>query len=212
MENQRNLWNRAYSEAPSFFGPEPSWPSSRLWKLLEDQLGLKILELGGGQGRDTLFLASRGVEVTMVACSETALAQALSNSEKSGLRDQIRLVHDDLREGMPFRDDHFDACYSHMFLCMPFSRKHLRELSSEIWRVLKPGGIHLFSVRNTHDAHYGKGRRREGQIFEIDGFPVRFFDEKMIHAFCKGFRMEEISEFQEGELPRTLYLVVARKP
>ncbi len=212
MENQRDIWDKAYSEDPSFFGQETSLPAGRLWNLLENRSSLKVLELGGGQGRDTLFLASRGLEVTMVDCSGTALAQARSSSLKMRLDDRVHLLQDDLKERIPFPAGYFDACFSHMFFCMPFSRKHLETLFSEISRILKPGGLHVFSVRNTHDAHYGKGAHKTGRIFEIDGFPVRFFDEDMIHALAKGLSIEEISEFQEGELPRTLHFVVARKP
>jgi SAM-dependent methyltransferase len=211
MENQRDTWNRAYSEDPSFFGQESSWPAKKLPGLLENQAGLKILELGGGQGRDSLFLASKGFDVTMIECSEIGLAQTESSARKRGLSGLVHLVHDDLKERIPFPSGHFDACYSHMFLCMPLSRDRLRALFSEISRVLKPGGIHAFSVRNNHDAHYGQGDQSEDQVFERDGFAVRFFDEDMIREFSTDLQIEEISEFQEGELPRILYFAVARK-
>lgn len=211
MGNQRDLWDRVYAEDHSFFGQEPSLPARRLLDLLENRPGLKVLELGGGQGRDTLFLASKGLHVTMVECSETGLAQIKSNARNLGIDDRVSLVYDHLEKRIPFPAGHFDACFSHMFLCMPFSRKHLSTLFSEISRILKPGGIHVFSVRNTHDAHYGKGTHKADQVFEIDGFPVRFFDEGMIREFSRDLQIEKISEFQEGELPRTLYFVAAKK-
>jgi ubiquinone/menaquinone biosynthesis C-methylase UbiE len=211
MENQKDTWNQAYSEDPSFFGQGSSWPAKKLSGLLENQPGLKILELGGGQGRDTLFLASKGFDVTMIECSEIGLVQTESSARKRGLSALVHLVHDDLKERIPFSSEHFDACYSHMFLCMPLSLDRLRSLFTEISRVLKPEGVHVFSVRNNHDAHYGQGKHSEDQVFEMDGFAVRFFDEDMIRKFSTNLHIEEISEFQEGELPRTLSLVVARK-
>ena len=93
MENQRETWNRAYSEDPSFFGQESSWPAKKLPGLLENQAGLKILELGGGQGRDSLFLASKGFDVTMIECSEIGLAQTESSARKRGLSGLVHLVH-----------------------------------------------------------------------------------------------------------------------
>ncbi len=211
MENQRDLWDRVYAEDPSFFGHEPSLPARRLSDLLGFPSRLKVLELGGGQGRDTLFLASKGFDVTMIECSEKGLEQTRSSAQKLRLAGFVHLVHDDLKERIPFPSGHFDACYSHMFLCMPLSRDRLRTMCSEISRILKPGGIHVFSVRNIHDAHYGKGGHVEDQVFEMDGFAVRFFDEDMISEFSKDLQVEEIAEFQEEELPRTLYLVVTRK-
>lgn len=211
MENQRDIWNRAYSEDPSFFGQEPSFPARKLSNLLESHAGLKILELGGGQGRDTLFLASRGFYVTMIECSEKGLEQTRSSARKLELADRLLLVYDDLKGRIPFPAGHFDVCFSHMFLCMPFSRDRMRALFSEISRILKIGGLHVFSVRNNHDPHYGKGEYKSDQIFEIGGFPVRFFDREAICEFSSGFAVKEICEFEEGELPRTLYCVVARK-
>ena len=57
---------------------------------------------------------------------------------------------------MPFESNSVDACYSHMLYCMALTQKDLDKLNSEIHRILKPGGINIYTVRNTDDGDYKK--------------------------------------------------------
>ena len=54
-----------------------------------------------------------------------------------------------LRQPLPIPDGAFDACYSHMLSCMAFKVAELEALSCEILPVLRPGGLCIFTVRNT---------------------------------------------------------------
>ena len=211
QEDQEGTWDRAYTEDSCFFGSEASFSAQQLLGFIEDAKTTRLLELGGGQGRDSLFLASHGIDVTMIDCSSRAISQAALDAGTRGLQDRVHLLQDDLARGIPCPDGFFDACFSHMFFCMPFSRTQLEELFSEVRRVLKPKGLHVFSVRNTSDAHYRQGISLGEGIYRHGRFPVLFFDREMISGLSDGFTVESVLEFQEGELPRTLFLVVARK-
>ena len=76
QEDQEGTWNRAYTETPCFFGSEASFSAQQLLGFIEDAKTTRLLELGGGQGRDSLFLASHGIDVTMIDCSSRAISQA----------------------------------------------------------------------------------------------------------------------------------------
>ena len=78
-------------------------------------------------------------------------------------------------ESIPFDNSHFDAVYSHMFFNMRFTDDQLKFLFVEVNRVLKNGGLNLFSVRSDSDAMYKKGTEVEENIFDINGFEIRFF-------------------------------------
>jgi hypothetical protein len=71
--------------------------------------------------------------------------------------------------------------------------------------------LNFFSVRNQNDKSYGKGKEVEKEIYDIDGFQIRFFTEKQIQDLvsANGFEMLWIKE--EYEEPVTLYLVSSRK-
>ncbi len=59
---------------------------------------------------------------------------------------------------------------------MELSTTELKFILGEIRRVLKTGGLALYSVRNTFDKHYCTGLHRSEDIYEVaGGFVVHFF-------------------------------------
>jgi hypothetical protein len=98
-----------------------------------------------------------------------------------------------------------------MLFNMRFSEEELHFAFSEIRRVLKPKGLNFFSVRNSNDKSYGKGREVDKGIFDIDGFQIRFFTEKQIQGLVstEGFEILWIKE--EYEEPVTIYLISSRR-
>jgi hypothetical protein len=106
----------------------------------------------------------------------------------------------------------FDAVYSHMLYCMALTTAELVALSGEIFNVLLPGGLNVLTVRTKQDAHYGTGIHRGEDMCEVGGFIVHFFDRAKVEAVSKGFDIVSVQEFEEGGLPRKLFLVTVRKP
>ena len=138
----------------------------------------KILELGAGHGRDTIFFASNGIEVDALDYSSDGI-DILNNIAKEKWL-PIKSQTFDVKNPLPFGDGYFDAVYSHMLFNMRFSEEELHFIFSEIRRVLKPKGLNFFSVRNHHDKSYRKGIEVDKGIYDIDGFQIRFFTEKEI--------------------------------
>ncbi len=169
----------------------------------------KVLELGAGHGRDTIFFASNGIEVEAIDYSLVAVEILDKIAKEKRLSIKSRIF--DVRNPLPFPDEYFDAVYSHMLLNMKFSLDELHFIFSEIRRVLKPRGLNFFSVRNHNDKSYGKGIEIDKEIYDINGFEIRFFTEKEIQDLAAqgGFELLWIKE--EYEEPVTLYLVSSRK-
>src|SRR5207249_3117325 len=100
----------------------------------------KVLELGSGHSRDTIFFASNGIEVE--ALDYSAIAVEILEKEAKEKRLPIKpRIFDAGKNPLPFQDGYFDAIYSHMFLNMRFSLEELHFIFSEIRRVLKPKGL-----------------------------------------------------------------------
>jgi methylase of polypeptide subunit release factors len=76
-----DIWNKVYARDASFFGDDPSnFGLDCLEEFKKQKHGVnKILELGCGQGRDTIFLASNGLDVVAIDSSQVAI-DALSNT------------------------------------------------------------------------------------------------------------------------------------
>jgi len=210
---QKQLWDGTYSSQTDFFGIEASEIASRSIALFRKHSCNKILELGCGQGRDTWYLVRAGFRVCALDYSETGICQMKEKSEIQGLNCELQ-VHDAL-DPLPFPDEDLDAIYSHMFFTMHFTMDELEKMMQECLRVLRPGGLHVYSVRNTNDPHYGKFTPVGEDAWQNPlGFAVRFFSEEKIRALSKGYEIVSIREFQDGSPPftKTLYEVVLQKP
>lgn len=212
LNSQRERWERTFASRPDIFGGEPSYPAQKSAALFKAEGRHRILELGGGQGRDTLFFAREGFDVTVLDYSYAGLREIQAKAEAAGVGDRIRTLAHDVRMPLPFEAASFDAAYSHMLYCMALTSAELMALSAEILPVLVPGGLNVFTVRTKQDAHYGAGTHRGEDMWEVGGFIVHFFDRAKVEAVCKGFGIVSVEEFEEGGLPRKLFLVAARKP
>jgi SAM-dependent methyltransferase len=184
--DQRRRWQATYQAHPGMYGGEPSAAAVRAATGFTERRASRVLELGAGHGRDTLFFARSGLVVDAVDFSATALAQ--------------------------LADATFDGVYAHMLLCMALPTSQIHALVGEVRRVLRPGGMFAYTVRHTGDAHYGTGTRRGDDIYEHGGFAVHFFSRSLVDALAEGWQLWEIHPFEEGALPRRLWHVTQTVP
>jgi len=211
LNAQQQQWENTFSDHEDLFGEEPSEPVRIAVELFQKEGKKRILELGGGQGRDTLYFASRGFSVDVLDYSDQSVITIAEKARRSGLSDRVTAIRHDVREPLPFTDNTFDACYSHMLYCMALKTAQLERLCSEVHRVLRPGGLNVYTVRHTGDAHYGAGIPRGEDLYEVGGFIVHFFSRQKVEELAKGYDLVGIDEFEEGPLPRKLFRVTLRK-
>jgi SAM-dependent methyltransferase len=212
LNGQQPHWEKVFSNTCSRFGDGPSYPARKAAAIFEKEGKTKILELGGGQGRDTCFFASRGFSVHSLDYTESGPKAIKEKAEDAGFGKHVTALRHDVRNPLPFEAGIFDACYSHMLYCMALTTAELEYLCKEIKRVLNPGGINIYTARHTGDAHYGTGTHRGEDMYEIaGGFIVHFFSREKVERLAKEYGSFELEEFEEGELPRKLYMVTMRK-
>jgi len=86
-----------------------------------------------------------------------------------------------------------------------------KESIQELVRVLKPGGINIYTVRHTDDGDYENGIFRGEDLYENDGFIVHYFSKEKIYSLLNGFSNILIENFDEGSFPRKLFYVANMK-
>ena len=212
---QRKQWNSTYSSKPNFFGAEPSDLAFRAVDIFRKNGCRKVLELGCGQGRDTCLFAKEGFQVIALDYSESGICQMRERTKEMCLDKNVECVCQDLRAGIPLPDGSVDAVYSHMLLTMELWEKDIQFILDECRRVLRPGGLNLYSVRNDHDPHFGKGPHKGEDMWQNPiGFVVHFFSEDKIKRLSRGYEIVHVREFDDPSPPFTkkLYEVLLRKP
>lgn len=212
--NQQEQWNNTYASAQDFFGTEPSGLAVSVLSALRENDVQTVLELGCGQGRDAFYFAENGFLITALDYSESGILQMKRTAKMECQEGMVTPQLHDARQPLPFPDASFDAVYSHMFFTMEFSEEEVSRMLLECRRVLKSGGINIYSVRNDHDPHFGKFEPRGEDMWKNPlGFVVHFFSEEKIRRISSGWDILRIKEFEDGAPPfaKKLYEVVLRK-
>ena len=211
LNQQSWHWEDSFSCKPEMFGLEPSIVAKKSIKLFEEKNINNIVELGAGLGRDTIFFAQNSIRVEALDYSPSAIKIINKKINENNLENFISAKVFDVRKKLPFRDNSIEACYSHMLYCMAFSNTNLKNLNDEICRILKPGGINIYTVRHIHDGDYKNGKHIGEDLYENDGFIVHFFSKNKVNQLSKGFQVLDIEEFEEGRFPRKLFKVTLKK-
>ena len=204
---QQGHWTRTFEKRTDFLGGDASAIGQGALERFRAADARDLLELGAGQGRDTLLFVTAGLKVTAVDYAAPGLGQIAAKAAASVPDARLTTVEADVRRPLPFDDESFDAVYAHMLLCMALSTPELESLAAEIRRVLRPDGLLVYTVRNTTDAHYGAGVDHGDDMFEMGGFIVHFFDIGLVERLARRYRLVDVSEAEEGKLPRRLFVV-----
>ena len=211
LNQQSQHWETNFSNKPEMFGLEPSYPAKKALDIFKENKLSNVIELGAGLGRDSIYLGKNSINLTALDYSENGLKILDQKIKNENLSSSISTLKFDIRDNLPFENNSIDACYSHMLYCMAFTFDELIKLNNEIKRVLKPGGVNIYTARNTDDGDYKKGIHRGEDLYEIDGFIIHFFSQKTIQNLMNGYENLLIEYFEEGSFPRKLFFVCNKK-
>ena len=211
LDQQSQYWEDNFLNKPEMFGLEPSEAAINTLKTLKEQNIKKVVELGAGLGRDTIFFAKNSINVEALDYSPTAIKVINKKVQENKLSNLISTKIFDVRKKLPFENNSVEVCFSHMLYCMALTTAEIKYLNSEICRVLKPGGMNVYTVRHTGDGDYKNGTHIGEDLYENDGFIVHFFSEEKVRQIADGFNVLNIENFEEGKFPRKLFRVILKK-
>ena len=211
LNKQKEHWDNQFLNKIDMFGNSPSIAAVKANSVFQKSKCTNLLELGAGQGRDTLFFLENNYNISALDYSNTGINQIIKKSKSFKNQKNLNAQCYDVRLKLPFEDNIFDGCFSHMLFCMAFTFKQIQSISLELLRVLKPGGINIYTVRNHSDGDFQNGKFIDKNIYQNDGFIVHFFSIKIINELSKGYKILKINDFDEGNFPRKLFLVIMKK-
>lgn len=208
---QQERWQAAYAGNPRLHGTEPSAAARWTARMFEAAGIDDLLELGAGQGRDALYLARQGFSVHATDFSEAALHQLRLDAQRDGLDDRVTAALHDVRDPLPPADATVGAVYANLLVNMALSRAELRALMYEIHRVLRPGGLFVYTAWSTDELRPGSLELGDGLI-AYEGFAVRFFDRALVDELADRWEIGSVDSYDEAPEHRRLWRVSLVKP
>lgn len=144
-----SLWDTRYSADHYLYGTEPNDFLAEHYRCLPEHG--RVLCLGDGEGRNSVFLASRGFDVTAVDQSAVGLEKAARLARDRGIT--LTLVQADLAD-WPLGTEHWDAIVAIFCHLPPAIRRHVHD---QIPAALKPGGVLLLEAYTPAQLSFGTG-------------------------------------------------------
>ena len=135
-------WNRIFKEQGKvFLNPQKDIP--RIVKLFKKKSVKRILDLGCGSGRHTVYLAKHGFEVYGIDIAPKGIKITRSWLKKEKLKANLKVGN--IYKKLPYSDNFFDALVSTQTL--HHNRiGNVRKLIREIERVIRPKGLIFITV------------------------------------------------------------------
>lgn len=179
MSDTADFWNSRFAVSEFIYGDKEN-------DFLREQAGRlppasRVLSLGEGEGRNALFLARQGHQLTTVDASHAGLAKLLARAAAANV--DITAVLADLTRYQP-AENQFDAVVS-IFCHLPSPLR--REVMRKTIAALKPGGLLLMEGYTPRQLAYGTGGPKDTDMLlepviireELDGLSLLHFEEKV---------------------------------
>lgn len=187
----KSTWETAFRDKGLVWGHEPT-RSAVLAAEHFERLGLaNVLVPGVGYGRNAKPFLARGMKVTGIEISETAIALA-----RSELALDFPIHHGSVVD-MPFDDRRYDGifCYGLLYLLDPAARaKVVRDCHAQ----LAPGGCMMFTVISTRAPMYGQGPKLGDDWYEVyPGLTMFFYDAGSVEREFAAFGLTDTCEIDE---------------
>ena len=167
-------WDDRYSEPGFAYGTAPN---DFLVSVADRIPKGKILSLAEGEGRNAVYLALRGFQVTGVDGSEVGLRKARALAAERGVT--IRTIHADLNEFAiaPKEWDGILACFCHT---SPALRVALHQAAV---RGLKPGGLFVLEAFSKEQLAYKTGGPQSiDMLMSLDDLKQELAGLEFLHA------------------------------
>lgn len=132
-ERAREFWNKEFAEGKVLLD---RGPSALLVSAIEGRTPGIALDIGMGQGRNAVFLATRGYDVTGVDVSDVAVEQARANARARNVR--LNAVRSDV-DAFDLGKERWDVITS--FYMHAWHRRSATDIPTRIYEALRPGGL-----------------------------------------------------------------------
>lgn len=138
-------WLQSYQKGSPHWvkNAEPTLFVRKFFRILQNHnlVEMKVLEIGVGNGRDSIFLARQGCQVVGIDLAPEAIKMAKKRGKNEKFSERLVFEVMDV-ESLSFKDNYFGAVCSIAVL----HSCNLSKAFREIFRVLQPGGLAMLHL------------------------------------------------------------------
>lgn len=178
--NDKTFWHSRWQSAEKL---PPNNFVKRAYRLIQKKRLRTLLDVGAGHGRDALYFAKKGLDVTAIDFSKSGI-DALKKSNSKINAKQI-----DIRK-MQFPKETFDVIYAHLSLHY-FNDRETARIFQNLRMSLRKGGLMFVKCKSTDDPLYGRGRKLSRDMYHR-GHTRHFFSKRYMLANLKDFKVLSI--------------------
>ncbi|MFD1705182.1 class I SAM-dependent methyltransferase [Siminovitchia sediminis] len=183
----RNQWHERFSAEEYIYGEEPNAFIKSKAHLLKDQS--KIVCFAEGEGRNAVFLAKEGHEVTALDYAESGLLKTQRLADKNDVK--VKTCKADLLE-YEVKASRYDAA---VMVFGHFHGQDQKTVFDKMLKAVKPGGMIMMEVYSKEQISYGTGGPRDTDMLYD---PADLLDWSRGHKVRHFFYGEQFRE--EGKL------------
>lgn len=205
----KELWDQEYTKhniASSFKGTLSHSVKFLLEILGEFSPPKRFLDLGCGNGRNTLPLAKMGYEVTSMDISQVALNQARERLKQEGpeVQEKVRFILGSMGQSFYFSDKYFDVVMDITSFDILINDEEIHCHKNEVARVLKNDGYFLYYDMAEDDPYSldllaKSPDKNRGIIYTPTGIPFKIYSAGDVIRIFSSFKVitQEKFRFQD---------------
>lgn len=177
-------WNHFYEKGKAKMTPSPF--ARDMLPHMQKKQGITLLDIGCGNGRDSLYFAQNGLQVTGIDLSESAIRELNRLCKNSN----TEFICCDYAKAEIFERKKYDFCYCRFFI-HAITEWQEDILLRKVYNVLAEKGLFFIEVRSIKDELYGRGEPAGRNAYIYDEHYRRFIVKEELEKklLAEGFRL-----------------------
>lgn len=189
--NIMEFWEASFLDKQAMWGYEPTDAAIKAKDVFIDKNVKSILLPGIGYGRNAKVFLEKGIDVTGIEISKTAINLA----RNSGI--DIPIFHGPVSE-MPFDDKQYEGIFSHALIHL-LNNEERDKFIQDCYDQLRPNGYMIFTTVSKEAPMYGKGKQLGEDYYETkDGVKLYFYDVESIDQDFKDYGLVDFRQVEES--------------
>ncbi len=141
MDHFRTQYEKLYETEEYFWGTDPADFLDLLIAVKPPRHGMKVLDIGCGEGKDAVYMAQKGYRVTAFDLTESGIRKTNRLAAERGVK--INAYTADINDFET--DEHFDIVYSTGTI-QYLADENISGFFDKVRRITNPGGLNYFNV------------------------------------------------------------------